>query len=255
MNRFRPGALLALAVTVALAALAPRAFAAAEVHRLSIVVSGIPTFVDGGDLNREIEYLNTTKLERGGRQGLDKIKFAWLFDARIHYFVRENVAVNLGVGQLRHQSRREYLPGILQDIQFRAEALSVPVLAGTAVYFRPYNQGDFRARAYLGGGFMSMVYNKALIEQVEVNTDSLTTLGGSTRSVAVRDSPGFYVEGGVHMFFATRYSVLLSAVYRSAKIREMLDRRTREPFRRSDGSTYTLDLSGVGARMALAIGL
>jgi hypothetical protein len=73
--------------------------------------------------------------------------------------------------------------------------------------------------------------------------------------VAVRDSPGFYLETGVHMYFAARYSVMLGAVYRSAKIRDLLDRETRQPFRRPDGSTFSLDLSGFGARMALGIGL
>lgn len=254
MNRLRLGAVLALAATLVLCAHAPRVFAAAEVHRFNLVIAGIPTKVDGGDLNRQIEDFNRAKLDPIGREGLSAIRFAWLFDVQFHYFVRENVAVNLGVGQLKSNTSREYLPGILQDIRIRGEVLSVPVHVGGDLYFRPYNQGDFRARAYVGAGFMSMVDNKALVEQVETNTDTLTTLGGSTRSVGVGDSPGYYVETGAHLFFAARYSVMLGAVYRSAKIRGMVDRVTREPLLRPDGKPYTLDLSGAGVKMAILIG-
>lgn len=255
MNRFRPGAFLALAAILGLGAYAPQARASAEIHKFNFVLSGIPTKIDGGDLNKSIEELNRSKLDPLGREGLDPLRFAWLFDASLHYFVKESFAVNMGVGQLRSHTRREYLPAVLQDIRIRGEALSIPVHVGGNLYFRPYNQGDFRARAFVGAGFMSMVHNKALIELVETSTDTATTLGGSLRVVGVQDGPGYYVETGVHMFFAARYSVMLGAMYRSAKISGMLNRSTRQPFVRPDGGPYTFDLSGVGVRMALAIGL
>jgi hypothetical protein len=251
------GAVLALAATVALAAQAPQAFAAAEVHKLNLVLSAMPSQVNTGDFNDAIERFNRLRLESQGLEGLAKINFAWQFDAQLHYFVRSNVAVNLGVGQLRTQSKREFLPAILQDVTIRAELMSVPVHVGLDYYFTPYNQGDFQARAYLGGGFLDLVGNKALVEQVDTNPDSVTTakFGPSFRSTIVRDSPGYFVEGGVHMFFASHFSVMLGLLYRSAQINNMLDQQTGQPvYRFPDGKPFQLDVGGASARMGLAYG-
>ena len=254
MNRFRLGAALALAAAGALAAAAPLALASAEVHKLSLVLSAIPSSINGGSFNDQIDQLNRSRLTPRGLEGVGKIQFGWMFDTELHYFVRQNVAIGLGVGQIHAQQKREFLPALSQDIQIRAELLSVPIHAGADYYFTPYNQGDFQARAYLGGGVMHSVANKALIEQVEVRTDSSTTLGGSFVSAVVRDSPGYYLEGGVHLFFASKLSVMLGGVYRSLIVREMLDRRTYQPVRAPDGTPFTLDVGGMGARMAIAIG-
>jgi len=254
--RLRLGAPCALAAALLLAALAPKAQAAAEVHKLSLVLSGMPTSVDGGDFNKQIDRYNQLQLNSHGLEGLKKISFAWEFDASLRYFVRSNVAVDVGVGQLRTQSDREYLPALLQDVTLRAEVLSVPIHAGGIYYLAPFNQGDFQARAYLGGGFLDLVGNHALIEQVVSNGDSVTfaTFGQSFKTAYVRDSPGYYLEAGGHMFFASRFSVVLGVVYRSAVIRNMLDRETLQPVLNTEGKPFTLDVSGVGARMALGIG-
>ncbi len=255
MNRFRLGGSLAVALTALLAAGAREARASAEVHRLSFVVSAIPTSINGGNFNDEIDRFNQIHLTPRGFEGVGKIQFGWMFDAELHYFVRPNVAVGVGVGQIHAQQKREFLPAISQDIQIRAELLSVPIHAGADYYFTPYNQGDFQARAYLGGGGIATVGNKALMEQVEVQTDTTTTLGGSSVHAAVRDSPGYYVEGGVHMFFASKFSVMLGAVYRSIIIRQMVDRETYQPVLAPDGKPFSLDVGGIGVRMAIGIGL
>ena len=115
----------------------------------------------------------------------------------------------------------------------------------------PYNQGDFQARAYVGGGFMSMVQNRLKLQETFNGIP-----GAESFTIAwKRDAPGYYGEVGVHMFFATRFSVLLGAVYRGAKVEAVLDRDfqpTGEPpdFNKPLG----LDLSGVGGRMAVAVG-
>jgi hypothetical protein len=107
----------------------------------------------------------------------------------------------------------------------------------------------------VGGGFLSLTSTRALFQLHETNTDSVTTFGGSFVTAAVRNAPGFYVEGGVHMFFASRYSVMLSGVYRSAKIADMIDRETRQPLLDpSDGKPFELDLSGAGFRAGVGIG-
>jgi len=251
-----PAALAATALALAVGA--TQVMASAEIHKLSLVISAIPTAVDGGDLNTQIADYNQVRLDPKGLQGINAIKFGWMYDAELHYFVRQNVAMNVGVGQIHTSQKSEFLPQIQQDIQVRAELLSVPIHVGADYYFTPYNQGDFQARGYLGGGAIAAVGNKALMEQVEVGTDTLTTLGGTFSYAAIRDSPGYFIEGGVHMFFASRLSVMLGAVYRSIVVRGMLDRSTYLPYQNPftpSTKPFTLDVSGVGFRMAVGIGL
>lgn len=249
--RYVPSALALLALVVG----ARGAFAAAEVHRFNLVLSSIPTQVQGGGFNKSLDYFNRTRLRPRGLENLDEVTFAFLHTAELRYFVRPNVAISAGVGQLRSQTKREFLPAIQQSIQLRAEMLSVPVYVGAAYYLAPYTQGDFQARAYMGGGFVSQVYNRSVFEQVESRTDSLTSLGGNFRQDAIRDAPGYYVEAGAHMWFPLRYSVMLSIVYRGGEVRELIDQATHRPLFGPDGKPLTLDVGGVGGRMAIAIGL
>ncbi len=263
MNRFRHGAVIAILASAVLAARAPVARASAEVHKLSLVISGMPTSVSGNGFNDQIGRFNEIHLIPRGLEGLGSLQFGWIFDAQLHYFVRPNVAVSLGVGQLHTQQKREYLPALTQDVQIRAEILSVPVHAGADYYFTAYNQGDFQARAYLGTGVLSSVYNKVLMEQVEIATDSTTSLGGAGLWVGTRSSPGYYFEGGAHLFFASKFSVMLGAEYRSVVVRDMMGKNRAIGANGGTGiqsnsllseKPFTLDLGGLGMKMALAIG-
>jgi hypothetical protein len=261
LRRFRRFTTLAV-MLVAVAG--PRLAAAApEVHRFNLVLSGNPTQLVAGDLNEFINDYNRFILEPRGLEALDNISFGWYQQAEFRYFVRPNWAVTAGAGQIRSQSRREYLPRIAQVIVLRTDVVSVPVHVGGAYYLAPYTQGDFQARAYLGGGFMSLTNNKIVFEQLEFQTDSATTLGGSTRSKLRRDGPGFYLEAGGHMFFASRYSVMIGLIYRSAVVREMREVEdivepgetgTVTQIRHSEPS-FGLDTGGLGFRMAVGIGL
>ena len=233
--------------------------AAAEIHRFSIAFSANPTQIDAKDFNNVIiDRLNIQRLGPRGLQGLDKIGFGWFFDGQMRYFVRPNVSVVLGVGQLKSITKREYLPRLSAAVQYRAEILTVPVHAGAAYYLPPYNQGDFQARMYFGGGLTSLVFNRARLQAQEAGTDSATTLGGSYQLNSRNDSPGYYVETGVHMFFAARYSVMIGALYRSSMVRDMdVERITVGDHGRviqKLGPIVDLDTTGLGGRFALAIG-
>jgi hypothetical protein len=256
-------------VCAALAGLAPAAHAAAQVSKFNIVLSGNPTTVDAKDFNdKVIDHFNHTLLEPRGLEGIDRIGFAWMYDAQLRYFVRPNFAIVTGVGQLRSVSKREFLPAIGMAIDYRAELLSVPVHLGGAYYLPPYNSGDFQARWYLGGGLMSLVYNRARFEAVESRTDSIHTLAhgsfdgqpltGQYKISARRDAPGYYLETGVHMFFGGRYSVLIGGVYRSAVVRnaegQFETQSSAGTSRALLGPVFDIDTSGIGGRMALAIG-
>ena len=258
MNRFRLGAVVALAVSAALAGVAPRAQGSAEVHKFSLIISAIPTSIDGGSLNTTIKYFNDTQLTPKGLEGLSEIQFGWMFDAELHYFVRPNVAVGVGVGQIRGETQREFLPALSQDIQIRAELLSVPIHAGLDYYFTPYNQGDFQARAYVGGGILSLTntYGKT------ATVNSTTVNPGVFTGRYAGDAPGWYTEAGAHMFFAVRYSVMLGAIYRSAVVQSvgvysnLVNGVPVYPDERLQQANYAykLDTSGLGARLSLGIG-
>lgn len=260
MNRLRFRGLLVLAGCIAALTWARDAGAAADVRRFSLVLSANPTTIDAGDFNKEIiERVNDQVLTPRGLEGIETISFGWFFDSQVRYFVRPNVAIEAGVGQLRAIQKREFLPRLEAAVQYRAEVLTVPIHVGGAYYLPPYNQGDFQARVYLGGGLLSQVFNRGRLQAEETGTDSSTTLGGSYRLTARRDSPGYYGEMGVHMFFASRFSVMLGALYRSAVVRDL---RVQREVTLPDGEvvvtpldeTGTLDTSGIGGRFAVAIG-
>lgn len=239
---------LAALLTVSLAT--GEARAAAEVHRFSLVLSGMPSSIQGGGFNTFLDYINDTQLTPRGLEGLGTVGSAWMFEAQLRYFVRPNMAVNAGVGQIRAVSDREYLPALNQAIQLHAEILSIPVHVGGAYYLEPYNQGDFQARMYFGAGVVSLVYNRALFQQ---ESDGIPGLANFT-TVATQDSPGYYVEFGGHMFFASRFSIMIGAMYRGAKIERLVDSETGAPYLTPTGDPYSLDFTGASGRFALGIG-
>jgi hypothetical protein len=108
---------------------------------------------------------------------------------------------------------------------------------------------------------MAVTNGKVFFEQLESNTDTTTTIGGSFRVKGRGDAPGYFVEFGAQMWFASRFSVMLGATYRSMDIRSLT---YEAELVHQDGTTEpyipiyvpsTLDLSGVGLRMAVLIGL
>lgn len=225
--------------------------AAAEVHRLNLVISTVPTQVRAGDFNDAIEDVNRTILAPNNLEPLPKIKISWMFDAEVRYFARQNLAVSAGVTRLRASQSQEYLPVIGASNTLRADITSIPIHAGAAYYLTPYNQGDFQARAYFGGGFMNIVYNRATLQWLGTGIPG----GNSFRVTGTGDGPGFYAEGGAHLFFASKFSVLLAALYRSTQVRTLVNEDTGAPVVDLQGETVSLDVGGLGFRMAVGIGL
>lgn len=259
MNRRR--LVLGLFLAAALISRAPAAQAQAEFHKLNLMFSANPSSFKAEDYKSFIDDYNERVLIPHDLKPLDKISWGWRFEAEVRYFVTNSVAISAGAGQLRTEQRQEYLPRISQRIEVRTNVVSAPVHVGASYYFTPYNQGNFRARAYLGGGLMAHTNSKVFFEQLEFNTDTTTTLGGSARLKGRGESPGYYAEFGAHMWFATRLSVMLGMTYRSADM-EVL--RYDTVAIRPDGvelpytppiKPETLDLSGISARFAILIGL
>jgi len=251
--------LVSLALTLMLAGSARQALAVAEVHKLNVVLSAMPSSIAGGDFKDDLDFLNKNYLESRGLEGMDPITYGWMFQGELRYQVRSNWAAHLGVGQMKMQTKREYLPALGASVQLREEILTVPITAGGSYYFQPYNQGDFQARAYLGGGIMSLVMNRVSASQFVMGTVPGVPSVESKWDAA---SPGWYAEGGVHMFFASRFSVLIGANYRSARIHHQLyTENTADPASVntevqsiSSMRPYVLDVSGIGVRLGLGIG-
>jgi len=96
-----------------------------------------------------------------------------------------------------------------------------------------------------------------IFEQTLSGADSASTanLGGSFKIEGTNDAPGYYLEGGVHMFFASRYSVMLSAMYRSGEVQGIIEENTAEALVNPiSGKPLTLDVSGIGLRLSANIG-
>ncbi len=255
MKRSTTSVRLALALILGTLGFAPRAHAAAVIHRFNLEIGGGASQIAANDYNQQNHFLNQNFIEPRGLQGFDAATFSFLYDIGARFFLRPNVALRASVGQMRTQNKREYLPAIHEDITIRTEILSVPMQIGADYYMAPYNQGDFQARAFIGGGILNTVENRVLFQSYEVATDPTTTLFGDRVSMAQKDSPGWYGEFGVHMFFALRYSVVMNAYYRSAKARGLVVTGTDVPVLNfTDGRPYDLDLSGIGGRAALLFG-
>lgn len=252
---------------------AGQARAAAEVHRLNLVLAGIPTQVDGGDMNDYIDFYNKTRLELPprGYEGLPRIGFTWAFDAEARYFVRPNFALAVGLGQVRAGQRKEYLPAIAEGITVHAEVLTVPIHVGGAYYLQPYNQGDFQARFYVGAGLIQYAYTRATFQQVLTGAENDSVLRaafapGTFKAVLTQDAPGYYLESGAHMFFASSLSMMIGVVYRNGVLRNALletyevngttqTGSTPGPVQsNSKGGPFKLDVSGIGLKMAVGIG-
>jgi len=242
-----------------LAAASGPAWSAAEVHRLSLVLNVMPTTIDGSGFNDQIDAINRGSLDPQGFQTVKEISFGWQFGAELRYFVRPNVAVCAGVSQIRASSNQEYAFSRNDNLSLTADVLSAPIHVGGDYYFQAYNQGDFQARAYLGGGVNMMTSTRATYTQIL----AFTTIPAPIPSLTLNqtaDGPGWYAEAGAHMFFAVRYSVMLGVMYRSMVIKDIRPTVnnvappggtiTAGPFKTPD----QINLSGVGARMSVAIG-
>ncbi len=269
MIRIRRAALWALVfISCAMVGRAPEARAAAEIHKLNLLLSGNPSSLAATKYNDLIEQYNTNVLDPRGYEPLSSMHFGWLFQAEMRYFVRPNVTVDVGFGNVKSSQEKEFLPRISQSINIDTHIQSDVWNVGASYYLQPYNQGDFQARMYFSGGLLSLTNTQFKFGKVEAGTDSSTTLGtatgtGDKYSYNVQgksEGPGWYIEGGAHMFFASRFSVMLGLMYRDMKVVAVPVALTEfDKYNNPYPSTVSIqpvevDLSGVSARMGVCIG-
>lgn len=247
----------------------PEARAAAEVHKMNLMLSGNPSSLAASQYNDLISNYNRFVLDPRGYEPLKGMHFGWFYQMQGRYFVRPNITVDAGFGSLKDAQAKEFLPRISQSITVDTRVQTDIWNVGTSYYLQPYNQGDFQARLYFSAGLLSLADTQFKFGKVESGTDSTTSLGTATGSgnrynFNVRgfsQGPGWYFESGAHMFFSSRYSVMLGFMYRDMKVRAVP--LTLTEFDAAGGAhpspsslgPIEVDMSGVSARMAICIGL
>ena len=266
--RFRRALPWALVFVCVLAGRARDASAAAEVHKLNFLISGNPSSLAATSYNDLINSYNSNVLDPRGYENLKSMHFGWFFQGQLRYFVRQNITVDVGWGNLVDDQKKEYLPRISQSIDIDTHIQTDVWNAGASYYLQPFNSGDFQARMYFSAGLLSLSNTELKFAKNELNTDSTTTLGSATGNTTrynydvkgKQEGPGWYLEGGAHMFFAARYSVMLGIMYRSMTASAVPLVLTEAA---PGGPTYTqpapsgpvdADLSGISARMGICIG-
>jgi hypothetical protein len=269
--RIRRAAVWALVLACAVAGRAPEARAAAEVHKFNLLIAGNPSSLAATKYNDLIQSYNQLVLDPRGYVELKSMHFGWFYQIDGRYFVRPNITVDAGFGSLEASQFKEFLPRIGQSIDIDTKISSDVWNVGTSYYLQPYNQGDFQARMYFSAGLLSLSNVQFKFGKVELGTDSTSSLGDAHgvsggralydfHELGSADGPGWYVETGAHMFFSSRYSVMLGFMYRDMKVRTVdtaltsFDANGNAFSSPSPVGSIEVDLSGVSARMGVCVG-
>jgi hypothetical protein len=223
-----------------------------RVKRFGLALYAMPTGLALKDFNQSVDVINQfTASTPGNLAPIQKIHWGAQFGLEGRYMVSQHWTVVAGFGRIRKESKLDLIPQINQRILVTARILTVPRNLGVDYYFNPKTSGDFTLRPFIGGGLISLVETKAKLGGEAVLAD--TTYGSFTRPFG--EGGGFYVEGGAHLMFPSRYSIILNAMYRRAKATRVFEETNHQLLRRPDGSPFELDVSGFGLRLAAQISL
>ena len=245
-----------LLVFVAVVRLAPEARADEQrVQRLGLALFVMPSSLKLGDFNEQIDILNQTTANFGqpfGSQApIEHITWDAIWGAELKYFYNRNIAIVGGIGQIKKESKLDLQPVADGQTLIRGYVRSVPIHLGADYYFEPRTSGDFTLRPFVGGGYVRVADTKTSTGYDLIRPDSTLT----DFTTGYGRGHGFFLEGGVHMMFPSRYSVLVNANYRNAHVKQMNDYDTGQVILNTDGELMETDLSGFGVRLALQIGL
>jgi outer membrane protein W len=247
----RPLVRIACAFVFAAALVSTATLARADeqrVARLGFALYAMPTSLGLHDVNQSVDQLNVvTSTDPFNLAPIGKITWGAVFGGEAKYFVNRNWALVAGIGRISRQSILDLQPAATSSIVVKAKVRTVPRYLGVDRYFAPHTSGDFTLRPFVGAGYMDLVETKTvfggLFTSPEENVGSL--------SFALGEGNGFYAESGIHMMFPSRYSVLLNAHYRNARVKRLYDESTGVLLLNQDGEPYSVDVSGFGLRIAL----
>lgn len=251
----RTAAVLTL-VVAALGSLVPAARADEQrVSRLGLALSLMPTSLALGDINDEIDRLNSETGALGPpfspQAPIGNLSWDGLWQAELKYFYNRKIAIVAGIGQIKRRSQLELQPVAEGSTIIRGYTRAVPIHLGADYYFEPRTSGDFTMRPFVGAGYMKIADTKTSFGYELLRPDSL--LRNFTDSYG--NGHGFYVEGGIHMMFPSRYSILVNANYRNAKVKQMQFFEDGTVVLTPGGDLLETDLSGFGLRFAVQMKL
>ena len=221
-----------------------------RVKRFGVALYAMPTNMKLDDLNDQIDELNVFT-DQQNLAPINDIHWGAQFGMEGRYTINRHWTAVAGFGRIQKASTLDLLPQVGQHILVQARVLTVPTNLGAAYYFNPQTSGNFTLRPFLGGGMMRLVETKVKIGGEAVLQDTSFTNFQRPQGEGV----GWYGEGGVHMMFPSRYSIILNGIYRHAKSQQVYEETTHARILNADGSPYTIDVSGFGIRFAVQISL
>ncbi len=243
-------------ILVAAVSLIPDARADEQrVKRLGLALFVMPSSLGLADFNDEIGRLNqqtaTFGPPFGSQAAIDRVTWDGIFGAELKYFVNRKIAIVGGLSQIKRESKLDLQPVADGLTLIRGYVRSVPIHLGADYYFEPRTSGDFTMRPFLGGGYVRVADTKTSQGYNLVRPDS--SLRDFT--TAYGKGHGFYAEGGLHLMFPSRYSLLINAHYRNAHVKQMNDYETGAVVVNANGEGVETDISGFGLRFAVQIGI
>lgn len=251
----RAAAMLGLIVVAVVSLPSPARADEQRVRRLGLALFVMPSSLGLKDFNDQIARLNaetaTFGQPFGSQAAIDKVTWDGIFGAELKYFYNRKFAIVAGVSQVKRESKLDLQPVADGLTLIRGYVRSVPIHLGADYYFEPRTSGDFTMRPFVGAGYVRVADTKTSQGYNLVRPDS--TLRDFT--TATGHGHGFYAEGGLHLMFPSRYSILVNAHYRNAHVRQMNDVETGAILVKPDGEFVETDISGFGLRFALQIGL
>lgn len=217
-----------------------------RVQRLGLAIYAMPTSIAMGDVNDAIGDLNQATASFGIAP-IDDITWGGLFGLEARYFATRSWVVNVGVGRIGKQSLLSLQPQATSFLDVKAKVRTVPINLGVDYYFAPRTSGDFTMRPFVGGGFMSLPETKVSLGATFTSPD--TSFGNFTTGLG--EGSGGYLEGGIHMMFPSRWSVILNGNFRYAKTTRLYDETTGALILKDDGTPLAADFTGFGLRLAV----
>jgi len=235
---------------LALTALAPRGHADEQrVKRFGVALYAMPTSMSLSDFNDGIDRVNQSSTAFGFAP-IGKVHWSTQFGLEGRFMATKKWVVTAGFGRIRKVSKLDLLPQVGTQVLVVGSIITVPRNLGLDYYFAPKTSGDVTLRPFVGAGYLSLVETKAKL-------GGGATVGGVTTGTFVRptgEGSGFYVESGMHVMLASKYSLILNGLYRRAKVSQVIEETTGQRVLNPDGSPFKLDVSGFGLRLAMQIG-
>ena len=191
-----------------------------------------------------------------GLAPIDHISASPIFQFEGRFFISDKLVATLGYGTLGRTESLTLQPQTSQEIIVEGSVNAKTLNTGLDYYFTPHTSGDVTWRPFGGVGFMSVIEGEGRVGGSVMETVPDTTLDDRFERFFGQGA-GFYVEAGIHLMIASRYSFIGNVFYRNLKMDNVwaVDESGNSlgPLLNDDGSLAEIDLSGIGLRVGINI--